>query len=244
MDDKTLKNMWKSIDYLIDNPGYTGITIEGFLSGKSNSISKRIRETLTADIVFKAISGLFLLTDIFLYSEVQPMISNICLAGLLLLIPLIFFEARMLKNLDLISNNAKSVADKLSEMLTFLKRKSMVIQLSVSTTYIFGFTGGMLIYFFLAYGELRRMGSMDIFVFPSICLFGIILNYIVTNNKLTYQIKHLKICLSDMDEETLKLVDQRIESKQRNDHFIILGVAAVVFMAFLLFVFALKSMGF
>ena len=244
MDDKTLKNMWKSIDYLIDNPGYSGITIEGFLSGKSNSISKKIRETINSDLVFKSISGLFLLTDIFLYSEVQPVISNICLAGLLLLIPLIFFEVSVLKNLTIISNNAKSVADKLSEMLSFLKRKSLVIQLSISTSYIFGFTGGMLIYFFIAYGELRRMGSMDIFVFPSICLFGIILNYIVTRNKLKYQIKHLNICLSDMDEETLKLVDHRIESKQKTDLFIIMGVAAVVFLAFLLFVFALKNMGF
>jgi len=236
--------MWKSIDYLIDNPGYSGITIEGFLSGKSNSISKKIRETINSDLVFKSISGLFLLTDIFLYSEVQPVISNICLAGLLLLIPLIFFEVSVLKNLTIISNNAKSVADKLSEMLSFLKRKSLVIQLSISTSYIFGFTGGMLIYFFIAYGELRRMGSMDIFVFPSICLFGIILNYIVTRNKLKYQIKHLNICLSDMDEETLKLVDHRIESKQKTDLFIIMGVAAVVFLAFLLFVFALKNMGF
>ncbi len=244
MDDKTLKNMWKSIDYLIDNPGYSGNTIEGFLSGKSYSISKRIRETIISDLVFKIVSAVFLLTNIFLYAEVQPMISKICLAGLFLIVPLIFFEAKTLNRLAAISDNARSVAEKLSGMLSFLKRKATIIQLSISSTYIFGFTGGMLIYFFFAYGELRRIGSMDIFVFPSICLFGIILNYIMTGNKLNYQVKHLEVCLSDMDEETLKLVDHRIESKQKTDHWVILGVAIVVFMAFLLFVFALKSMGF
>jgi len=167
----------------------------------------------------------------------------ICALGVILLLPLIMFEYNTLKSFNRISDNNKTTKDKLTGMLVFLRTRSFSSLLSTSSTYLFGFTGGMLLYFFLAYGQLRRMGSLDIFVFPTICFLGIIMNFVQNRNTIKFQIKHLQVCLSDMNEDLMPIVSDNVENKQRNERIISLLVGVVVFLAFFVLIAILKKLG-
>lgn len=243
MDEKTLKDMWKNMDLIMDNPGYSTTDIEGFLKGKSQMISKKISEIIRTDLVIKYISAIFLLLDFGLYSSVQPVIGNISLIGLLLIIPLIVYQTRLFRTFNAINDKAANVKEKLTSMLSFLNLRSFDTLLSVSSTYLFGYSGGMLLYFFFTYGQLRRIGGLDIFVFPSICIMGMVFTYIFNKKRMDFQKKHIQLCLSDIDEDAKKMIDMNLETKQKTDKLITLLVGIVVLFAFLIFVFILKKMG-
>ncbi len=243
MNDKKLKDMWKNADNLMDIYEYNEATIGRFLPSRTDSIAHKIRRMFQNDLVFKTISVSFLLVDIILYANVQTNIAMICALGVILLLPLIMFEYNTLKSFNRISDNNKTTKDKLTGMLVFLRTRSFSSLLSTSSTYLFGFTGGMLLYFFLAYGQLRRMGSLDIFVFPTICFLGIIMNFVQNRNTIKFQIKHLQVCLSDMNEDLMPIVSDNVENKQRNERIISLLVGVVVFLAFFVLIAILKKLG-
>lgn len=243
MNDKKLKDMWKSAEYLYDSPEFDSSTIGKFLPTRSGSIASKIKKMFQVDLVFKSISGLLLFVSVILYSNVQPKIAMICGLGILLLIPLLMFEVSSLKKFVEISDHNKNTKDRLSEMLVFLRTRSFSNLLSISSTYLFGFCGGMLVYFFLAYGQLRRIGTLDIIVFPTICILGIIMNYIQSSNTIKFQIKHLQICLSDINEDLLPIVSDNIDTKQKTEKIISILVMVVVFLAFFVLIAILKKLG-
>ena len=78
---------------------------------------------------------------------------------------------------------------------------------------------------------------MDIWVFSTICLIGIVMNFVTNNSMVNYQKKHLELCLSDLNENSLELVAQNIETRQKMDHIIkILVAIALVLGLFLVIV--------
>jgi len=243
MNDKKLKDMWKSAEYFMDTLGYESNTIEGFLSNRSGSVANKIKKMIQADLGFKIGAALFLILDSFLYFEVQRNIAYICTAGVILIIPLILFELSTLRQFNSILTVNRNIKETLSGMLSFLENRSTSTLLSIASTYLFFFSGGVLLYFFVEYGELRRMGSMDIFVFPSICIMGIIINLAFNYRIIKYQILHLKLCLSDVEEELLPQVASKIESRRKNEMLISILVGAVLFLAFFLLVAVLKALG-
>ncbi len=243
MNDKKLKDMWKNTDYLMDIYEYNETTIGRFLPSRTSSIAHKIKKMFQLDIAFKIISGLLLLADVLLYSIVQANIAMMCALGVLLLLPLIMFEFNTLKNFNSLSDNNKSTKDKLTGMLVFLRTRSFSSLLSTSSTYLFGFSGGMLLYFFAAYGQLRTFRTLDIIVFPTICILGIIMNFIQNRNTIKFQIKHLQVCLSDINEDIMPMVSDNIETKQKNERTISILVGVVVLLAFLVLIAILKKLG-
>jgi hypothetical protein len=244
MDDKKLKDMWNKAEIYLGTSGYEASTIEGFLSGRSGAGSEKIRKMIQLHIVIKVLAAVILLLDAVLYYPVQPMVSYICILGAIIVIPLIWYELKILNRFSRITDNNRSPKEKLSDMLVFLRSHSFTTLLSISSTYLFGYTAGILLYFFVAYGYLRRMGSLDIFVFPAICIFGMILNYVMNNNTIKYQIKHFEACLADLDKDVLKLVSSNIDEQQKRSKTTKLLIGIIVFLSFLIFVAVLKELGF
>ena len=244
MNDKNLKDMWNSIEYFMGTSEYESSSIERFIAGRSKSIAQKFRKMLQLDIGFKLVIVAMLIIDVFLYYSVQSVIAYVCAGALVLLLPLLGFEFNLVKKFDEISYSAGSTKAKLSAMLSFLRTKSFVTLLSTASTYLFGFNAGILIYFFVEYGKMRRMGNLDIFVFPAICLIGIIITLVQNNSIIKHQIKHIELCLSDLNEDILPMVSKNIEQQQKSEQKMNVLVAVVVFLAFLIFVAVLKELGF
>ena len=243
MNDKNLKDMWKDIEYFMDRPPYLEHNIDQIINRRSRSVSQKIMNMLKLDIGIKILAFVVLIIDSLLYFNVQQHIAIVCMTTAAIVLPLILFEYNTLRQFRDISDFGRSTKEKLSGMLAFLKNRSFITLLSTSTTYLFGFTAGILLYFFAEYGMLRRMGSLDVLVFPAICLIGIILSYVMNDNTIRYQIKHLEWCLSDFDDEIMAMVERDIEAQRKRDELVKLMVGIIVFFSFFVFVIILKAMG-
>ena len=243
MNDKKLKDMWNNAESFMGMIDYESTSIEQFITNRSNSAANKISKMIQIDLGFKFVISLILMIDIFIYYNIQSLVSVFCIASLILITPLIIYEIKTLQQFSEISDNRQSINEKLTNMLTFLRSRSYVTLLSTSSTYFFGFTAGMLLYFFADYGELRRLGSLDIFVFPTICFIGIAFNYLQNNNTIKFQIKHIKVCLSDLDKDIIPIVSQKIEDQQKRERTMNLLVGIIVLLSLLVFVAILKSLG-
>lgn len=244
MNDKKLKDMWTQAQNYLGNPGYERTAIEKFISNSSSSVTDKILKILKHDIITKLVIMLILVVDIVLYYQVQTAVANACSIALVFLLLLILYEYNVFKQFIKLTDNRQSAKEILTGMHTFLRNRSFPTLLSISSSYLFGFSGALLLYFFAEYGELRRMGSIDFLVFPTICLIGIIFNYIYNNNIIKFQKKHLELCLSDLDEEILPIVSHDIEKQQKKEKIISILIVVIVFLSFLLLVAVLKRLGF
>lgn len=244
MDDKNLKDMWNKADIYLGISNYVSGDIEEFMSGNSISVSEKIRKMLQIDISFKLLAAFLFLIDAILYYNVQPAISVICMAGFVFVLPLVGYELNTLRQFSTIADNRQSTKEKMMGMLTFLRSRSFTSLLAMSSTYLFGFTAGILVYFFAAYGELRKMNGLDIFVFPTICFIGIVLNYVMNSNTIKFQVRHLELCLSDLDEEVMPLVSRNIAAQQKSVRMTKLLIGIVALLSFLIFVIVLKELGY
>ncbi len=235
--------MWNSVEYFLGASEYQSTTIERFISGRSNSIANKFTTMMRKDIITKMVIMALLIFDVFLFMEVQSTIAMICGVALVLMVPLVLFESKILKTFNEISMTTSSTKDKLAEMMSFLKRHTFATLTSTASSYLFGYNAAMLLYFFVEYGQLRRIGTIDIFVFPSICLLGIIITTVLNNNTIKYQIKHIELCLSDLNEDILPLLSKNIEKQQKTDYKMNLLIALAVLLAFLVLIAVLKEMG-
>lgn len=243
MDDKKLKDMWASSEISEDSMNYGSDSIQNFISKRSDSVAVKISNMIKLDIGFKIIIALGLILNSILFYRIQPMVSYICFFSLPVLLPLLFFEFRVLEDFNWLTDYGISTKEKLVDMLSFLQIRFFTTLLSFASTYLFGFTAGMLLYFYFAYGFVRRLGNMDIWVFSTICLIGIVMNFVTNNSMVNYQKKHLELCLSDLNENSLELVAQNIESRQKLDHVTKILVVIALMIGLLIFIAILKSLG-
>ena len=244
MSDKSLKDMWNSADEFAGASGYEDTSIQKFISSQSSSIAEKIRKLLQMDIGIKLIVALMLLIDAFSFFNIQPVVSYVCFGLLFVLSFLLIFNFRILEDFSRLADYGQTTRKKLSNILIFLKSRFFTALLSISSTYFFGFIAGVLLYFYFTYGYLRRLDNMDIGVFSTICLIGIVMNYATYSNLVKYQIRHLKLCLSDLNENSMELVTQNIEEQQKKDRIIKVLITAVLILGLLVFIALLKKFGY
>ena len=181
--------------------------------------------------------------NVVLYFRIQIVVSYICLLMLPLLLILILFEFRVLGQFQSIADYGQNTKEKLSRLLIFLKGRFSTVLLSIASTYLFGFTAGMLQYFYWTYGYVRKLENMDIYVFSTICLIGIIMNYVTYSSLVRYQEKHLSLCLSDLNEDTMLIVSQNIEERQKQDRIIKVLITVALIFGLIVLIAVLKGLG-
>lgn len=243
MSDKNLKDLWNSADEFAGASGYEDTSIQKFISSRSSSIVEKIRKLLHMDIGIKLIVSLILLIDAFSFFNTQPVVSYVCFALLFVLSFLLIFNFRILEDFSRIADYGQTTRKKLSNILVFLKSRFFTALLSISSTYFFVFIAGMLMYFNFTYGYLRRLDNMDISVFSTICMIGIVMNYATYSNLVKYQIRHLNLCLSDLNENSIELVSQNIEEQQKKDRIIKILITFVLVLGLLVFIALVKMFG-
>jgi hypothetical protein len=243
MNEDKLKNMWKGAENRLGAPGYESETIEKFLSSRSGSVAVKIARLLQFDIALKLLTVVALIVNAVLYFNVQTEVFYTCISGIILLVSLVWYELTVLKRFHSVSDYSKSTKEKLSAMLTFLQSRFFSVLLSVSSTYLFFFIAGSLIYFYSAYGQVRPLDNTDVFVFTILCFIGIVINFSANWGQVNYFKKHLKVCLSDMNDSILSIVTSNIETQQKQDRTTKLLLALVLVFGFVILVAVLKKFG-
>ncbi|HKI88876.1 MAG TPA: hypothetical protein VKA38_07620, partial [Draconibacterium sp.] len=148
----------------------------------------------------------------------------------------------MLRRFTEAADNGQSSRDKLASMLMYLKTKFLSTLLSVSITYLFVFIAGSLAYFYVAYGYVRTLDGVDFIVFLGFITIGILFNFIVNQVQIKYHIKHLEVCLSDLNDKNLELVSENIELQRKQDRSNKLLLALVVIIGFILLIAVFLSL--
>ncbi len=242
--DKNLKDMWNKAESLMRSSDYERDTIGRFISGRSTLVTDKIRKMIQMDIVLKILFATVLLIDGVLYFNIQPAVSLGCLAGVLIALPLTIIQSRVLKQFNEIADYGQSTKEKLARTLTFLRNRFFNTILSISATGIFLYISGLLMYFFLTYGELRRLGNMDVFVFSTFLVIGVGMNFTINYAQVRYHIKHIEACLSDLNDNILAVVTSNIEMQQKQDRSTKVLIYAVLILGFIVLIAVLKKLGF
>jgi len=238
--DKNLKAMWNKAENGIGASSYESSTIERFLSGRSNSIAQGVQKMIFMDIALKTLVIIVLGIDIFLYLGTIN-ITTICILSILLLAVLIWYQFKMLNRFSGIADYGQTTREKLGSMLTYLRSRFYSTLLAISSTYLFIFISGTLVYFFAAYGKVRPLDGQDIIVFTVFIIAGITFNFFVNKAQIKYQIKHLELCLSDLNDNALAIVSNNISSQQKQDRTNKVLLFFVLIIGFVLLIAIFKN---
>ena len=241
--DKYLKDIWNKAESLMGSEDYESNTIERFISKRSNSTSAYIKKMIFMDIALKSLAVIILGIDIFLYYGTTNVIS-VCVTGIALLIILVLFQFKLLNQFSQIADYGQTPKEKLASMLTYLQNRFYTTLLAISSTYLFVFISGSLLYFYAPYGQVRPLDGQDIIVFSILILFGIVFNFIVNYKQVAYQIKHIEACLTDLNDNTLPLVLNNIEIQRKQDRTNKLLLMLVLVVGFVLLIAIFKNIGF
>ena len=210
-----IRNGWENIDEFVGIPGYGITSVEKFIRGRSVSIYQKVRGIFKRDFIIKSISFLF-----------------------------IIFTLAQINYFGLFKRSAdpgRSSRDNLTSLLTFLKRKFPFSALMSASSNIFGFVPGMLLYFILVYGYLKPFQPMAYFVYSFLCLTSMIFSFILDMRQVRYHIKHIRICLSDLNDNALAMASENIESKRKQDTTVIVLTQVVIVLGFIVLIAVLKS---
>jgi len=235
-----LKSGWDNIDEFSGLPGYGITSIEKFIYGRSLSIYQKIRGIFIWSFILKSVAFLFIVFNLILYRKYENVIMINALLCLLLVIFLII-EIRFYFEFRKSATPSKSSKENLSSLLVFLGRKFAVLTIIRSATYLFGFIPGILLYFMLVYGYLKPIDLMGYLVFSFLGLIGIIFSYINDKRQVGYYIRHIKLCLSDLNDNALALASEIIETKRKLDVTIIVLTQFVIILVFVVLMVILKS---
>lgn len=241
--DKNLKEMWANAEGFIETTSYESKTIEHFISKRSTSTAGYIKKMIFLDIALKWLAIIIFGIDIFLYYGTMN-VTSVCVIGVALLFILVLFQFKLLNEFTQIAHYGQTPKDKLASMLTYLRNRFYTTLLAISSTYLFIFISGSLLYFYATYGHVRPLDGQDIIVFSIFILIGIVFNLIVNYKQVAYQIKHIEACLSDLNDNTLPLVLSNIETQRKQDRTNKILLMLVLVIGFVLLIAIFKNIGF
>ena len=242
MNDKKLKDMWNKAEKTMGSSEYGRETIERFISKRSDSTAGKIKKMIFIDLAVKLVVMLILGIDIFLYMGTANVMA-VCVTAIVILIPLVLFQFKMLNRFSTMADYGQSTKEKLSSMLTYLRSRFYSTLLAISSTYPFMFIAGMLLYFYAAYGQVRPLDGQDIIVFSIFLISGLGFNFYINQKQVSYQVKHIETCLSDLNDNSLELVSQTIESQRKQDISNKILLMLVLVFGFVLLIAIFKNIG-
>jgi len=240
MKDQEFKEIWRSLE---ESPGMqldAAFDAENFIKSRSITVKDRIRKIMDKDMIIKLVSCVVLLMDIAFYHNTINVLY-VCFAALTFLAIMSFIEYKTLQQFKKIADPGLSTRDNLSEILIFLQRKSNILGILTASSQVLIFVPGLLAYFFLTYGQLKPMTGMSFFVFTTLCLIGTIMSYIATMSQIKYHIKHLTICMSDLNDDVLQMAYSTIEKDRKRDRTMKMLIGLLLIFGFLILIAVLKS---
>ena len=241
--DNYLKDMWNKAENALGSSEYGRETIEGFIAKRSNSTAQKIKNLIFLDLAVKFATLVVLGIDIFLYWGTMNVIA-VCVTAIIMLVSLLLFQFKMLNRFSNISDYRQSTKEKLASMLIYLRSSFFSTLLAISSSYLFMFIAGMLVYFYAAYGYVRPLDGQDIIVFLLFILFGLGFNIFINRKQIEYQARHLETCLSDLNDSSLIMVTDNLEKQRKQDLTNKILLMMVLVFGFVLLLVIFKNIGF
>ena len=240
MKDQEFKDIWRSLE---ENPGVpiTGkFDAEQFKRSRSSTIKDQIRKIMHVDLWIKLVSIIIILLDIAFYINITDVLY-VCIALLFLIGILALLEYKALQQFNRISDPSLNTRDNLSEILIFLQRKSNLLGILSGSTMLLGYFPAIFAYFFIAYGFLKPMTGMSFFVFSTFALIGAIMAYSRVSAQIKFFIKHITICMSDLNDNILQMAYSSIEKERKKDDTLKIVVGLLLVFAFTIFAIVIKK---
>ena len=98
-------------------------------------------------------------------------------------------------------------------------------------------------YFFVTYGQVRRLDGIDFLVFSTLIFIGTVMNVVINSGQVRYHIKHIEACLSDLNDNELAVVTSNIETQRKQDQTVRVLLIIVGALGFMLLAILLKKAG-
>ena len=241
MNELNIKDSWNNIDEYSGIPGYGITSLDKYIKGQTLSVFGKIRWLFIRDFIVKSVGGVFILLNLnFYWNDPTVMLINLIILGMLLLMLIVGIS--VYKKFNRLADPGKDAKQNLTSLLTFLKRHFNVPVILYASTQVFVFIPGLLSYFFLVYGEVKYLTPLSYFVFSFLCLIGIVVSIILTLSQVKYHERHIRICLSDLNDNALAQASENIKLRRKQDTLIIILTAVGIFLGFVLVLAIVHSM--
>ena len=102
-----------------------------------------------------------------------------------------------------------------------------------ATSYICTCLPGILLYMVTTFGHLQPLSSEKYIFYSFMGILGTVSGYVLDIRAVRHHILHIKLCLSDLNDNALALASQNIEMKRKMDHIITILVQVCILLAFL-----------
>ena len=235
-----LKNGWANIDEFAGIPGIGITSVERFIQGRSVSIAGKVRSIFVRDFIFKTLAFLFIVPNLFLYRNAPAIwLINAILGALWIIFTVL--GIKFYREFKQSADPARSSRENLSSLLTFLTRRFPYAAIVAATTYICTFLPGILFYFVAAYGYLKPFSTENYIVFSFLGILGTVSGYILDMRSVRHHIQHIRICLSDLNDNALAAASQHIELKRKMDHIVTILVEVAILLVFFVLLALFKS---
>ena len=235
-----LKNGWENIDEFAGIPGIGITSVEKFIKGRSVSIAGKVRGIFVRDFIFKTLAFLFIVPNLVLYRN-DPGIWLINAILGIVWITTTLLGIRFYREFRQSADPARSSRESLSSLLTFLTRRFPFEALTAATTYITTFLPGILFYFVAVYGYMKPFNTENYIVFSFLGILGTVSGYILDIRSVRHHIQHIRICLSDLNDNALAAASQHIELKRKMDHIVTILIQVAILLVFFVLIAVFKS---
>lgn len=235
-----LKKGWENIDEFAGIPGIGITSVEKFKQGRSISIAGKVRGIFVRDFIFKSLAFLFIVLNLVL-NRTDPDIRLInAILGVLWII-FTLLGIKFYREFKRSADPARSSRENLTSLLTFLTRRFPYEAIIAATTYICTILPMILLYFTVAYGYLKPVSQQTYIFFSFLGILGTVSGYVLDMRAVRHHILHIKICLSDLNDNALAFASQNIETKRKMDHIITILVQVAILLTFLGIIALFKS---
>jgi len=240
MKDEQLKNIWNMINDKSGILDYIPGSTEQLISNRSGSVQDKIRGMLQNDLILKVISGIAFLLNLFFYNNNLEVVY-VCIAGILFLAIMTAIEWKTLQGFNKIADPGLATRNNLSNILVYLRRKANLFKTTIAASQVLIFVPGVLLYFYLVYGQVKPLTGEAFVVFTVLVLIGTFGSLARIGSQIKYHIKHLMVCLSDLNDNALGLAIDTIENQRKQDHKVQILVYILSTLGFLVLIMIMKS---
>jgi len=235
-----LRKGWENIDEFAGIPGIGITSVEKFIKGRSISIAGKVRGFFIRDFIFKTLALLFIVLNLIL-NRTDPDIRLInSILGVLWII-FTLLGIKFFREFKKSADPARSSRDNLSSLLSFLSRRFHYQAMIAATSYIITCLPGVLLYIVAAFGHLQPLSTEKYIFYSFMGVLGTVSGYVLDIRAVRHHILHIKICLSDLNDNALALASQNIEMKRKMDHIITILVQVFILLGFVGILALLKS---
>ena len=235
-----IKENWQNIGDFSGAMDFTKIDPDQFRKSRSGTVYGKVRSTVLTDLVIKSIFIVVIGLDMVFYHDSLPVIIILGFISVLLVLTF-FIEVVMLRRFAAASDPGQSSRENLASMLTFLERESLLPVISMAATQIIIFIPGLLLYFQIFYGYLKPITPLSFFAFGTLCLISVVTSLTVNLSQIRYHKKHIQVCLSDLNENTLAIVARNVEESRKRDATIKFLLGIVITFGFVAMLVILKA---